>query len=300
MLAPTVSVLMPVFNSQRYVAEAVESILNQSFRDFEFLIVDDGSTDGSAEILRTYSARDARIELVRRPNTGYVHALVEMLARARGVFVARMDSDDVAEPERFARQIEFLTTHEDHVAVGCDVLYIDPDGAPISSRVQLREHDEIDALMMGGTSGAIMHPAAMLRRSTLCSIGGYDLRYRAAEDYDLFLRLAERGRLANLGQTLLKYRLHDRSVSHLQRSLQMEEMQTILAAAHARRGSHPPDRLRCHMGPAPSLHGQRIAWAWMALGSRFTTSARKNALAAVRMAPWSYAAWRVLVETFRK
>ena len=108
---PLVSVCMPVYNATRYLAEAVESILGQTFRDFEFLITDDGSTDRSLAILKRYAAQDARIRLWSRPNAGYVVRLNEMLHQARGDLIARMDADDVALPERFARQVEFLRSH---------------------------------------------------------------------------------------------------------------------------------------------------------------------------------------------
>src|SRR6185312_7739382 len=107
-VSPVVSVVMPVFNTERYVARATESILGQSFGDFEFIIIDDGSTDGSRGILERYARQDGRIRLVSRANTGYAVALNEGLGMARGEFVARMDSDDVSKPERFERQVEFF------------------------------------------------------------------------------------------------------------------------------------------------------------------------------------------------
>src|SRR5487761_1677094 len=110
---PRCSVLMPVYNAERYVGHAVESILRQTWHDFEFLIIDDGSTDRSPEMLRAYAERDPRILLVSRANTGYLRALNEGWPLCRGEYVARMDADDVAMPERLQRQIAFLDAHPD-------------------------------------------------------------------------------------------------------------------------------------------------------------------------------------------
>src|ERR1700726_1508117 len=119
---PTISVLMPVYNAERYVAEAVESILSQTFADFEFIIIDDGSKDRSLAILEEYAARDPRIRLVSRPNTGIVKALNQGLALASGELVARMDADDIAMPERLAKQRDYLADHPECVMVGSRVL----------------------------------------------------------------------------------------------------------------------------------------------------------------------------------
>ena len=122
---PRVSVALPVHNCERYVAEAIESILAQTFTDFEFLIVDDGSTDGTLPILNRFAARDSRIRVISRPNTGIVGALNEMLGLARADLVARMDADDVALPVRFERQVRYLDEHPECVMVGSRVTIID-------------------------------------------------------------------------------------------------------------------------------------------------------------------------------
>src|ERR1051325_5151993 len=112
-MKPAVSVIMPVYNAERYLREAVQSILNQTFSDFEFLIINDGSTDQSQLILQEYAARDARIVLKSRPNTGYTRALNELLAMARGELIARMDADDISEPQRLALQAALLRENPD-------------------------------------------------------------------------------------------------------------------------------------------------------------------------------------------
>ena len=116
---------MPVYNAAHYVAGAVESILGQTFREFEFVIVDDGSIDGSTQILKRFAERDSRIRLIRRENRGLVASLNEGIEAARGEFIARMDADDIALPERLARQLESLRCNHDVVAVGTQVQRID-------------------------------------------------------------------------------------------------------------------------------------------------------------------------------
>ena len=130
---PTISVLMPVYNAERYVAKAVESILAQTCADFEFVIIDDGSTDGSHALLKQYAERDHRIRLISRANTGHVIALNQMLEIASGRYIARIDADDIALPDRFARQVGYLESHGDCVAVGSYVWLIDAAGRSLGS-----------------------------------------------------------------------------------------------------------------------------------------------------------------------
>jgi glycosyltransferase involved in cell wall biosynthesis len=128
--SPLISVCMPVYNAERYVSEAIESVLSQTFKDFEFLILDDGSTDGSLAILKGHAERDPRIRLTSRPNKGLAPTLNELMDQARGEFVARMDADDVSLPERLERQADYLRKHPDCVIVGCHALVMDSDGDP--------------------------------------------------------------------------------------------------------------------------------------------------------------------------
>ena len=161
---PLVSVLMPVYNAGRYVAQSVESILDQSLGDFEFLIVDDGSTDGSRAVLKHYAAHDRRIQLEARENRGLVVTLNAMLGRARGELIARMDADDVALPDRFALQVEYLRRHIECIAVGTLALLIDPDGEPLHVFHRLVNHEEIDRAHLMGWGCAIVHPSVVIRR----------------------------------------------------------------------------------------------------------------------------------------
>ena len=212
---PVISVVMSVWNGQRYLAEAVESILGQTFSDFEFIIIDDGSTDNSLKILEHYAARDRRIRLLPRENRGLVCSLNEGIAISRGELIARMDADDVSLPNRFAEQVSFLRANEDCVIVGTEVLMIDPDGDPLAIRGHQFDSDLIDRECLLGHGNALTHPSVMIRKSILKEVGFYDPDMVAVEDLDLYLRLCERGKAHNLQVVLLHYRQHPQSVNRL-------------------------------------------------------------------------------------
>jgi GT2 family glycosyltransferase len=203
---PRVSGVLPVYNGEPFLASAVESILAQSFRDFELITIDDGSDDASGEILDRLAAGDKRLRIVHQTNAGIVAALNRGLALARGELIARMDADDVAHPERFARQVAFLDAHPETAVVGCAVTLIDRDGTRIRDVEYPLASEAVAAFLECGSP--LAHPAAMMRRAAVLAVGGYREAYRHAEDYDLWLRMAERYRIANLPDRLLLYRQH--------------------------------------------------------------------------------------------
>jgi glycosyltransferase involved in cell wall biosynthesis len=297
--SPMISVLLPVYNAERYVAEAVQSILDQTFDDFEFLIVDDGSTDSSRAILEEFAARDRRIRLVSRPNTGYVVALNEMLGRARGELVARMDADDAALPERFERQLAYLAEHPECLALGSRVTVIDPEGLPLAVMTDLLEHDEIERALLVGLGAAIYHPSVMFRKKPVLELGGYRKEYYLAEDLDLFLRLGERGRLANLAEPLLRYREHMSKVGRSRVEQQRAAARGAIAEAHRRRGLPPPEGVL--EGESRIFNPAEVSstWAWWALGSGYPSTARKHAMASLTRNPFSPATWKLLLCTIR-
>jgi len=290
---PLVSVLMPVYNSERYVAEAVESILAQTFVNFEFLIIDDGSSDGSLAILKRYAEKDQRIHLVSRPNTGYVVALNEMLAKAKGEFIARMDHDDVALPERFAKQLEYMQQHPECVVVGSRVLLIDSDGDPIREMVDLFTHEQIDNQLLEGTA-EIFHPAVIMKRQAIEKIGGYHYDCQAAEDVDLFLRLAEYGQVINLPDVLTKYRQHLSSIGYVEQQIQCCSADMAANNARRRRGLPPLERSNIDATYQATVADHYRKWSWWALGDGNVSTARKYALAAVRQQPFSIESWRAM------
>jgi glycosyltransferase involved in cell wall biosynthesis len=293
MAMPAVTVLMPVYNADRYVAEAVRSILDQTFRDFEFLIIDDGSTDRSPEILAEYAGRDGRIRLLRRENRGLLATLNELIGLAQGEILARMDADDIAMPRRFERQLAFLRSHPEVVAVGSRAVMIDPDGDELFEMCDEQTHDEIDGANMRGKGGALLHPAVMMRAAAVRSVGGYRTEFHLSEDMDLWLRLAEVGQLHNIQEILLKYRQHVSSRGYVHQSAQDAYLLRALQDACRRRG------LPIVAGgdsPTQPLRGEaehHRKWAWWALGAGRVRAARKHALRTLRLRPFSFDSWRV-------
>jgi glycosyltransferase involved in cell wall biosynthesis len=295
---PLISVLLPVYNAERYVTEAVESILRQTFGDFELIALDDGSTDGSLANLRRCAESDARMRLISRPNTGLVDALNELLSNARGEFVARMDADDVARPERFALQLSHLRSHPACVALGTQALFIDPDGCPIFEFMQHFSHEEVERALLRPEIG-ILHPTVMMRRAAVERVGGYRHGYRHVEDLDLFLRLAEIGTLANLRKVLLDYRVHTGSVSHSHTVEQSESGLKAVTHALQRRGAGPTDVLQPPVSRPETVSELHRKWAWWALGARNLGTARKHALRAFVKGPAHLENWRVLACSVR-
>ena len=212
--APSLSVVMSVYNGERFLAAAIESVLAQTWGDFEFLILDDGSRDGTARILADAAGRDPRIRVIARENRGLIAALNTLLAEARAPLVARMDADDIALPERFARQMAFLAANPDVGVLGTWTEDIDEDGNPYP--LLAPDHPVNHAAFLAAVeAGAplLCHPAVMYRRDLVLGVGGYHPAYRHCEDLDLWLRLAGVTRIANLPERLIRYRHYGQQVS---------------------------------------------------------------------------------------
>jgi glycosyltransferase involved in cell wall biosynthesis len=278
-----VTVLLPVHDGERYLAGAVESILAQTFSDFELLAIDDGSRDGSAALLERYARRDPRVRLVRRAHAGLVETLNAGLDLARGALVARMDADDVALARRLELQVARLDRNPDLVCVGGAYEVIDAKGRRIDLVRPPEAPEQILAAALEGRS-PICHPAALYRRAQVLAVGGYDVAAPVAQDYDLWLRLMDVGRLANLADVVLRLRYHARSVSEREQAKQMAYTSRICEAARRRRGlSGPPPPLRPWRPLPDRLSRQAFALAWCR--SAWRLGERRTALAyAVRAA----------------
>jgi len=209
---PRVSVLMSVYNGERYLREAVESILDQTFADFEFIIVDDGSTDNTWQILQSYAASEPRIVLVQNEtNVGVPGSLNRGLGLARGQYIARMDADDVSLPERLAKQVAFLDEHDEVGVVGCAIHVIDADGSPTRVKRYPTMHGPLMWALCFSTS--LAHPTAVFRKAVVERVGGYDNALVANQDRDLWQRLSSVTHFANLPDVYLLYRRHPHKVS---------------------------------------------------------------------------------------
>lgn len=232
---PRISVLLPAFNAAPYIEEAITSLQRQSLSAFELLVLDDGSTDATGDIVARLAATDPRIRLIRRENRGLVATLNELIATARAPYLARMDADDIALPLRFEHQARFLD-HYPHVAcVGGAVEFMSADAVALHTPRPVRDNATIQRELLAGRV-AICHPACMLRAGMVRHVGGYREHTWPAEDLDLFLRLGEFGELANIPDLVLRYRLHATSISASRAEQQRERIEAVCREAWARRG----------------------------------------------------------------
>jgi glycosyltransferase involved in cell wall biosynthesis len=213
-IVPKVSVLMTMYNASRYLREAIESILQQTFTDYEFIIVDDGSTDSSVKIVESYA--DPRIRLLRLSRTGdMIDAPNEGLALARGEYIARMDADDVALPHRFEKQVARLDAHPEVGVLGTMVDVMDASGQSTMNEVWHTELP-VDPLMIRWRlclEDPIVQPSIMMRRALFLAYGGYSHEDRHAEDYGLYLRYARHSAITSMDEILLRYRWHGGNIT---------------------------------------------------------------------------------------
>ena len=207
---PQVSVVIPVWNGERYLREAIESVRSQNVDGLEIILVDDGSTDATGAILQDYS-HDCRIRVHRQTNQGLVAALNVGLRIAQAKYIARLDADDVCMPGRLAAQLRYLEGHPAVLAVGGAIEMIDERGRSKGRRAYPVGQVAATSGMLKGCT--LAHPAVMMRKDAVQKAGGYRAVFTHAEDYDLWLRLIERGPVDNLAGILIKYRIHPESVT---------------------------------------------------------------------------------------
>lgn len=239
MSGPLVSVIMPARNAGRFLAPAIRSILAQTSPDFELLVVDDGSADDTAAICGDLARADARVTVTANPARGLVEALNHGLHAARGRYVARMDADDVSLPARFARQVDFLEANREIAVAGSWAEVIDATGAVIGAMTPPTDPAAVRAELM--QRSCIVHPSAMIRTETLRRVGGYRRAFAGCEDYDLWLRISEIADLANLGETLLHYRMHDEQVTWARAEQRiLSELAAVGCATRRRAGLADP------------------------------------------------------------
>lgn len=222
---PYVSVVMPVYNCPEYITEAIESILRQSFEDFEFIIIDDGSTDRTPEIIRTFT--DHRIRFFQQENQGLAATLNRGIDLSNGQYIARQDQDDVSLPERLARQTEYLNTHSDCGMVGTWAeIWV---GEEKSERVHRHPCDNMTLQYELLLNNPFVHSSVMLRKSVFDKIGRYstDRNRQPPEDYELWSRIARCYEVENIPEILLVYREVPRSMSRSGVSPFLDRLVTI-------------------------------------------------------------------------
>ncbi|MGB1249601.1 MAG: glycosyltransferase family 2 protein, partial [Candidatus Promineifilaceae bacterium] len=249
-IIPKVTVLMSVYNGSTYLEAAIESILNQTFSEFEFLIIDDGSTDESLSILQHYARIDPRIRLIcNNQNKGLTKSLNIGLKQARGRYIARQDADDISLPTRLEKQIAFLDTNTTFGLVGCNIAIIDANGAV--SRISKRSTDAYTIrwrLYFHNEYGA--HSALTLRTKFVRQLQGYAEEYRYAQDYELWTRMSRHSQLGRLPEVLVLWRAHNQQISSAHKTYQ-DELAFEIANAHLQ---------TVFQSPVPSLSIQQAIY----------------------------------------
>lgn len=214
-MPPEISVVMSVHNGEKYLLKAVQSILNQSYSDFEFIIINDGSTDNTARILASFE--DRRIKLIHnRENIGLTTSLNKGIALAQGEFIARQDADDISLPERLERQVEYMQAHPEIGVLGAHKKEIDSEGKFIEIVLKPRPISPGFVGWMLFFKNPIVHSSLMLRKQLLIDVRGYDIQIITAQDYDLLVRLSTVTKISNLHDVLILYRKQPESISSVQ------------------------------------------------------------------------------------
>lgn len=236
-----ISVLLPAYNAERFVAQAIESVLGQTFRDFELVVIDDGSSDRTLAIAEEYGARDARVRVISHGNIGMGESLNLAIEQARYEWLARLDADDRMLPHRLERQLAFVCDNPDVVVAGSFVRYIAEDGRPLgtgrhphTSRETVRQYCRDNLLI------AISHPSVMMRRSVVQAAGGYRPRFWPCEDLDLWNRIVEQGHMVLVQpEVLTEYRKHGSSVCISSARLVEERIRWVTVSMRRRRSGLP-------------------------------------------------------------
>jgi glycosyltransferase involved in cell wall biosynthesis len=205
-----VTVLMPVRNAEKYIAEAIRSVLEQTFTDFEFLILNDGSTDNTVNLIQQFS--DLRIKLIEQPGQGIAIALNKGLYEAKGRYIARFDADDICFPERLEKQVKFLDDNTDYVLTGCDAEYISENGEHLFD-FSCTGHSNEEIMKRLYMNCPFIHSGVMYRKEMVMKAGGYSPDAHNFEDYLLWIQLAKYGRYYNLPEQLIKVRFNPQSAT---------------------------------------------------------------------------------------
>jgi glycosyltransferase involved in cell wall biosynthesis len=295
-LSSKVSVLMTVYNAERYLNAAVESVLTQTFENFELLALDDGSTDESLKILKEYQRKDARVRVLERAHRGIGLSRNDLVKEARGFYLAVMDADDISLPDRLETQVKFLDSSDGHVVVGGWVEQINTLGQPIGIIRPPLNHKEIDEAHLRGRC-SIWHSAAMIQAKALSNVGGYDHHFAPTEDLDLWLRLAEIGKVANVPQVVMQYRVHAGGISENERDQQLRLAQFACETAWARRGIEGRFEANEHWRPGKdkaSRHKFALQYGWVAWNHNHRSTWWTYTCEAIWLRPFSVSTWKLL------
>lgn len=295
---PAISVVLPVFNGGAFLQAAIESVLNQTFTNFELIILNDGSTDQSIQIIEDFAAKDSRIVVIDRENRGLVATLNQGVQLARADLIARMDADDVSMPARLKFQYEFMLNHPIIVASGTGYILIDDRFNLIRKFIPEEKNEVLQVQALSGST-PICHPTAIFRKREFLEVGGYREKAMLAEDLDLWLRIGEKGEIANLSNILLYYRQHSNSLSESKQIKQIEIMNQVAREACFRRNLLPTAKLFNPISPwrstgtKESNYAQILRYGWWAWLEGNEKTARVYAWKALRQSVASINSWKL-------
>lgn len=240
MKIPVVSIVMAVYNGDAFLAEAVDSILSQTYRDFEFIIIDDGSSDSTPAMLKKYAEKDKRIKVFKQKNQGLVASLNRGILAAQGEYIARQDADDASMPGRLEKQLDFMRRDRDIVALGSSIEVMDDEGKKLHRHAVLLNDNELKQELL--LRSPFAHGSVIFRREEAVKAGLYQQDSWPAEDYDFWLRLSRLGKFANLDEYLYIYREHAAGISQRNRELQEKKVAEIRLKAWRQRSRLVPKR----------------------------------------------------------
>lgn len=234
---PRISVLIPVYNSEKYLREAIDSILGQTFSDFELILINDASTDSSEEIILSY--QDERIRYYRNEeNIGILGTRMRLIGKATGEYIAYLDNDDIALPERFAKEIDFLDNNPEYALCGTWGLLVDSDGKYLKKMNLPDRNDEIKSGFL--FANCFIQSSMMFRREILVQ-NPYDVNFPLAKDYNLWYLLSEKHKLCNLPIHLIKYRWHQSNESKKKEDLMTSLTKKVYTKQLVRLGINPTE-----------------------------------------------------------
>ena len=223
-----VSIVTLTHNRGTYIREAIESVLNQNFRDFELIIIDNASSDNTVSIVNEYIKKDKRIRLIRNNvNLKIPNARNLGIREAEGKYIAVLDSDDVwLDKDKLKKQVNFLETHQDYALIGGRVVVIDEDGKKINE--YLNPQDDLEIRQRILIKNPFTHSSVLFRKNTVLELGGYDEDLGVSEDYDLWLKIGKHWKFANLGEYLIKYRVHQQGITSQQKLLAAKNTKKLI------------------------------------------------------------------------
>ena len=304
--SPLVSVVMSIYNDGVFIRDAISSILDQSLRDFEFIIIDDGAIDDSVAQVETFN--DHRIRLIRQTNQGLAKALNRGIHEARGKYIARQDGDDISDPYRLETQVAFLEEHPAVGLVGCNALVIDEGGHPLIPTNFPTDNASLQEWLLSKSSqNPFIHGSVLFHKAIAMDVGLYRPEFKRAQDVDLWLRIAERAELANLEDIAYRWRLRRTSVGGSSKTSQHDYARLAKVCARRRRAGQPePDlslsqvqrkftgKLNYALRASSPDAEYELTLAKMLLGFGEKLAGQKHLLRAIREDPFNIYAWLLL------